>query len=233
MIYIDYREEKIGMPKLLDRLSVPYTIKNLEVGDYAIGDILVERKEINDYIGSLISGHLEKQLYELSYNAELSYLVVEGYISEALMYRKIKRAPYISSLVGSSFKRALYGKQGQIVTVNLESVYDTALFLKYLHDKVMKNEDRIPRLVRTKKMEWTNKDVMMYILTSFPGVGEKKAEALLLKFKSLKNIVNASLEDLASVEGFGLKRAKEFNDIIVREIEENKPAERSVNRVDL
>jgi ERCC4-type nuclease len=207
MMQIDYREEKSKIPKLLEQLKVPYQLAKLEVGDYAIADVLVERKQINDYLSSLITGHLSQQLYELSYNAELSYLIVEGSVSGALITQKIKREVYLSSLVGSSFKRAPDGKQGQIITVNLETPYDTAFFLKFLYEKVKNDEPRLPTL---KKANFSNKDRAIYILSSFPGIGEKRAKALLDKFGTIKNVINANIEDLIQVEGFGKKRASDL-----------------------
>ena len=44
-------------------------------------------------------------------------------------------------------------------------------------------------------------------LTQIPGIGEKKARALLAEFKSLKRISEASAGELAAVKGIGKKDA--------------------------
>jgi len=204
---VDSREQRSRIPSLLERMKVPFEVVELKVGDYIIGDVAVERKTIQDYIGSLSSGHLSQQLYELSFNFGLSYLLIEGLISEALMYRKMKRAPYISSLVGCSLKRAPDGKQGQIVTVNVENPWDSALFLRFLHDKLAKGEPRLPRM---KKVKWNPDEQLVYILSSFPNVGEKRAKLILKRFKTLKGFTNASALDLASVSKVGRKLAGEL-----------------------
>lgn len=185
MIFVDVREERSRVPNLLRKMRVPTQSLELEVGDYIVGEVCVERKAINDYIGSLSSGHLANQLYQMSYNFELSYLIVEGLVSEALIYRKMRRAPFISSLVGSSLKRAPDGKQGQIVTVNLENPWDSALFLRFLHDKVVKGEARLPRM---KKVKANPDEVMVYVLSSFPNIGEKRAKKLLEHYKTLRGV---------------------------------------------
>jgi len=189
MILVDSNEERCRVPDLLRRMNLSVTVQSLKVGDYLVGDVCVERKAISDYFGSKESGHLDTQLYEMSYNYDLSYLVIEGNLIETLMDRSFKRAPFYSSLVGSSFKRAPDGKMGQIVTLQTFSEYDTALVLRFLHDKVEKGDVRLPRLVKAK----ANPDeLLVYILSSFPNVGEKRAKMLLSHFKTLRATFSSS-----------------------------------------
>ena len=126
-IYVDTRE-KSSVPDILKEMEIPTESKTLTVGDYIIGDICVEYKSIQDYCNSLLSGHLHKQLYQMSYNFELSYLCITGLYGYELTTRKIKKPTYISSIAGSSYKRANDGKMGQIITVQFEHEQDSALF---------------------------------------------------------------------------------------------------------
>lgn len=213
-VFVDIREERSRVPALLEKQGVPITVQKLDVGDYICGDVLVERKDIQDYLGSLVSGHLNQQLYELSFNADLSYLIVEGYISEALMYRKLNREIYYSSLVGSSLKKSPDGKQGQIVTVQTESPFDTALFIKHLYGKVVSGEPRLPRL---KKAVYSQDERLIYVLSSFPGIGERKARAILREVKTLRNFSLSSMEELVKVEGIGEKIASTLHGLLNRE----------------
>ena len=48
------------------------------------------------------------------------------------------------------------------------------------------------------------------ILTEIPGIGEKKARALMLKFKSIKAIRNATVEELMTADGIGKKDAEKI-----------------------
>ena len=45
-------------------------------------------------------------------------------------------------------------------------------------------------------------------LKNIPGVGEKRARALLAYFKKIENIANADVEEIMKVEGFGLETAQ-------------------------
>lgn len=203
---IDNREKRSIIPQKLTELGVEIEYATLPIGDYLINNtICVERKEINDYVGSLTSGHLHTQLYQMSTNFDCSYLIVEGIISEVLMYRKIKRSAYISSLVGASLKRSPDGRQGVVQLINLETPFDTVLFLKSLEEKSINNEPRLPKLSR---VNWGTKDRILYLISSITGIGEKKAMNILNYFGTVKNFVNASVDDLMKVEGIGQKIAE-------------------------
>jgi len=216
-ILVDNREKRSKVIQLLEKFKVPMEFKNLPVGDYIIesenGTICVERKTVDDYINSLLSGHLHTQLYNMSYNFPFSILLVEGLIDEVLLFREIRREVYISSLAGSLYKRAPDGAQGVISLVCLSTYVDTALFLKFLHEKAENYEPRLPKLKRYKV---TDEELLIHILSTLPGVGEKRAEKLLKKFGSLKNLVNATPSQLETVEGIGPSLAKRIYNLFNR-----------------
>ncbi len=54
----------------------------------------------------------------------------------------------------------------------------------------------------------------LYVLTSLPGIGTKLATRLLDKFHSPKNVLNASIADLARVPGLGNMRAEKIRRIL-------------------
>jgi len=124
------------------------------------------------------------------------------------MEHKVPRFAYVSSLVGSSLKRAPDGKQGQIITVNVDTKYDTALFIQALYKKISENDlVRLPKLVKAKA---NPNELLVYIVSSFPDIGEKRATDLLKKFKTIRNLVNATEDELAKVKGIGKKLASKL-----------------------
>lgn len=211
---MDNRENRSIVPKQLEKFGVEIRFADLPVGDYLLSDTLcVERKEINDYVSSLTSGHLHAQLYDLSTNFEVSYLIVEGIISEVLMYRKIKREVYLSSLAGASLRRSSEGKKGIVQIINLETAFDTAVFLKNLNERVGSNEPRIPRISRVKCGAG---DQLIFIVSSLPGIGEIRAKKLLEHFGDLRRLVNADADEIASIRGIGTKTAREIQKLFVK-----------------
>ena len=216
MLFIDSREVPSGIPEMLKRTNIPCIIQMLEVGDYIIDNsYVIERKEASDYIQSLMDGRLSTQLYNMSYSFPLSYVVIIGAIEPVLMERNLSRKMYISSLIGSSLKRAPDGKQGQVVTVNLLTDYDFALFLKTLHEKVSLGDfTRLPKFERATMSE---DDYRIKILTSLPHIGQKRAEEILKQHLSLQNAFSTLIyqPELFNVKGVTPELRQIFHKIIV------------------
>jgi ERCC4-type nuclease len=222
LIFIDSNEEvTTTIPKRLANIGLPTMVVH-QGFDYVINNMVgVERKEASDYIQSLLSGHLQKQQYEYSHNFELSYIAIIGDVEEYLISHNLQRKMYMSSLVGSSLKYAPDGKQGQIVTVNLKTDYDFLLFLQVLHEKVVEgNFTRLPKFERAKMK---NDDYVIKILTSFPNIGEKRAEEILKIHRSLQNAFSTLIyqPDQFQVKGLTIESIKQMHEILVKEKGEN------------
>ena len=78
---------------------------------------------------------------------------------------------------------------------------DIMNFVTFIQDEVHKTAIEYHRKLREKK---TTKS----LLDEIEGVGEKRKEALLKHFKSLKKIANATIEELENVEGSDTKTAE-------------------------
>ena len=78
---------------------------------------------------------------------------------------------------------------------------DIMNFVTFIQDEVHKTAIEYHRKLREKK---TTKS----LLDEIEGVGEKRKEALLKHFKSLKKIANAAIEELESIEGIDRKTAE-------------------------
>lgn len=224
MITYDQNEEVTSnIPQRLKELGIPI-VRTVQGTDYIINNkVAVERKTAADYIQSKITKdqkgatHLDLQLTEMSTNFNLSYLVIIGNPLSALIKRNLPRTIYLSSLVGSSLKRAAKGKQGQIVTVNLDTDHDFLLFLKYLHLKIENND-----LIRTPKFERikaSSDDQKIILLTSLPNVGMTRAKLILNHYVTLENFLFTIISnpELASaqIKGLSKKSAQQIRNILV------------------
>lgn len=197
-VVCDTREIPSGIPDMLKRFNIPVTMGQLTHGDYWIGDMPISRKA-DDYVSSLISNHLNNELYELSHFYEVSTLIVEGSVNAALMAGGFTRDSYLASLASDFVKRAPDGKQGVINLICVDTKWDTALLLKHIHTQVMSGEPRLPRV--EKHAYAANIDPLVYVIAGAPGIGEKRALDLLNKFGGLDAIQFASVEELAEVLG--------------------------------
>ena len=63
------------------------------------------------------------------------------------------------------------------------------------------------------------KEMQEYVVSSFPGVGSSLTKPLLKHFKSIKNFVNASVDELKEVEKIGEKKAADIKKVIDTEYE--------------
>ena len=204
MIYVDDREPE-WICVILAPLDVPFQRKRLEVGDYLIKhgsfEIAVERKDIRDYISSLVDGRLFNQLYNLSSSFEKSFLFIVGDFS--LVADRIDRKSYLGSLISV----ALRERGGIVVPVQLKDDEEFCLALKYLNSQV--EAGKLKALPRGKK----GSDATA-MLMAVPGIGEEKAKRLLEKFGSVYGIVNASIAELMTVEGIGEKQARRIYNFV-------------------
>jgi len=223
-IFVDNRERKSIVPSQLEKMGDKIEFTNLEVGDYVVSgkeNHCVSRKNASDFLGSLVSGHLNNECYKLSFAYPISFFFIEGYITEAMRYRKMKRHSYISSLVGIAVKSSSDGCGGLISVLCFDTPFDVALALHDMHQKVT-TEDGLLRLPKIERLNLKSSMAQLYFLCSIPGIGPKKAENLYHKFHTPKNIANAKVEELKEVSGIGDKLGTEINRFFNTDYEEGK-----------
>mgnify|MGYP001616828780 FL=1 len=89
--------------------------------------------------------------------------------------------------------------------------YDEVDTAKYI--SVLSRKEKKDISFRASKIFLNDKEQLQFILEGFPNVGSKKTQKLLEKFGSLKEIFNASVEELEAILG---KRAGEFRKLITK-----------------
>lgn len=58
----------------------------------------------------------------------------------------------------------------------------------------------------------------LYLLQGLPQIGPMLAKRLLKHFKSVSNVVNASVQDLAEVNGLGKVSAEKIREVLDTEV---------------
>lgn len=209
MIIIDSNESGTSdmerrIRKLFDNDREKVDVKPLNHGEDYIVDvndiqIPIQRKEGKDYVASIQDDRLNNELYEMSTHYHLSLLIVEGSISYALSQRGFKRQPYIGALASSILKRSPEGKKGQIVTVNLETEFDTAMFVYCLHDNLEEGLlERVPRISGRKS---DPEKAKLALLQQIPQIGKKRARKIHDNFGSIKDLFEVEVEELQDCLG--------------------------------
>jgi len=202
-IIVDYREKNSLIISELTDLGLDVEVRELKMADYLVTGTAIERKTISDFINSMKNRRLLKQLENLrQYESRL--LIIEG-IDEQELYTdsENRMGMHPNAIRGFLLSILLNYKVPIIFTKNYE---DTARFLSVLSRK----KTRELSLNATKK-SLNIKEQTQYILEGFPGIGPKTSKKLLKKFKGIKNIINASEEELKKEIG---KKAEIFIKII-------------------
>ena len=209
MIWVDYRERGAGVIQALKRIGSQYEVKALTVGDYVVdGRIFIERKTSQDFIVSLKSGRLFKQIKELKNQGQRQLLIIEG---------------LSLTLIGGASARAINGALVSIaVSWGLPILYsecpgETAAILDRIQKQIINRPDRAPLRSYWKKKSRRDPVRKKKILESMPMIGPHLANELLSNFGSLEKIFNASEKELVKVKGIGKGKASKIRDILKEE----------------
>lgn len=202
-IIADYREKNSLVISELISLGINVEIKELKVADYIVNGVAIERKTVSDFISSMINRRLINQLEELNqYPNRL--LVIEG-IDEQELYTNSENRGGVhpNSIRGFLLSILLKYKVPIIFTKDYQ---DTAKFILVLAKRKPKE---IP--LNADKKTFNKKERLQFIIEGFPGIGPKTARKLLKRFKTIKNITNASEEELKKILG---KKSENIKKII-------------------
>jgi Fanconi anemia group M protein len=178
-IIIDTREKNSLIPTNLIHKGANYKFEKLDIADYLIDNVAIERKTFQDFLSSMTSGRLMKQLIELK-KYETAFLILEGFYYNYNDYNIHENA-----IRGMLLKIATSFKIPIIYTQNEE---DTAKMLISLARQ--KGKTRTEPSTRPTKTFQTLNEQKQFILEGFPGIGPKKAKELIKEFKTLKAIFN-------------------------------------------
>ena len=197
-IIIDYRERNCLVASELIHLGLEIEFKELKVADYIVKDVAIERKTVSDFIVSMTNRRLLNQLKELQqYKNKL--LIIEGIDEQELYSDDNHSGVNANSVRGFLLSILLKYKIPIIFTKNSE---DTAKFISVLSKKKTRESP-----LNAKKKSLNKKEQLQFIIEGFPGIGPKTAKKLLEKFKTIKNIINSSQEELKEILG---KKAEIF-----------------------
>ena len=196
-IIADNREKSSLVISELIALNNKLELKQLEIADYIIGNIAIERKTISDLISSMINKRLFQQLENLK-QYENPLLIIEDYQSLNLEDSTLNE----NAIRGLLLSISLDYKIPIIFTKNTK---DTALFLSLLAKK------KTSEISLRAKLKMSASKRLQFILEGFPNIGPKTAKKLLKKYKTIKNIVNVNERDIKLLLG---KKANKFLELI-------------------
>ena len=164
--------------------EIELIIQPLKIGDYLIGDTIIERKTISDFISSMISRRIIEQLRQMKqYKNQL--LIIEGNLNDSEFNQNALRG-FILSIITNY----------QIPIIMAQDYKDTSQFLTILAKQQLKPKTEISLHSRIPK---TIKEQKQYVLEAFPNIGPITAKKLLKKFNTLSSVINAPEEELKEI----------------------------------
>jgi len=190
-IIVDYRERNSLVASTLVELGFEIQFRELKIADYLINNVAIERKTVFDFINSIINKRIIKQLQELQ-QYENKLLIIEG-IDEQELYSDDSEGINANAIRGFLLSATIKHKIPILLTKDYE---DTAKYLAVLARKKEKESS-----LNVTKKSLNKKERLQFILEGFPGIGPKTAKKLLSHFHTLKDIANASPEELTKVIG--------------------------------
>ena len=197
------RREPLVILNSLKLLGAELEKSQLPAGDYIVGDdCVIERKDINDFVNSIIDLRLFDQARRMKKSFGKVIVVVEGAGHERNMHESSFYGALVSLVTD-------YG----ISVVSTKTMDETAKFIFYTAKHIQASGDnaRLPRVKGQKKTN-TVEELQRAVVESLPGIGPKTAVKLLEVFGSVRGLASSNVEQLSKIEGVGMKRAKDIHE---------------------
>jgi Fanconi anemia group M protein len=200
-IVVDNREYRSKVVKNLTIKGVDIEPQQLDTGDYILSSrIGVERKNVDDYLESLIDGKLFKQISQLRDAYSRPVLILEG--ENLLTKRNISHNAIFGSISSISVD---FG----IPVLMTKNEMETADLLKVIATREQRQDNKAVA-VRGEKPQMSLKERQQYLVEGLPNVSAVLAKRLLNHFGNVRDIANASEEELIQVAGVGKGIATEI-----------------------
>ncbi|HEC72105.1 MAG TPA: DEAD/DEAH box helicase, partial [Thermoplasmatales archaeon] len=167
----------------------------------------VERKNVDDYLNSLIDGKLFKQIQQLRDAYSRPILILEG--EDLLTKRNISHNAIFGSLASISVD---YG----VTVFRTKNSLETADLMRVIAQREQKDDNK-KVAIRGMKRQMSMHERQQFLVEGLPNVSAVLADRLLNHFGSIRAIVNASEEELMEVEGIGKNIASEIVKLVNKE----------------
>ena len=190
-VFIDTRERLIHerFYSIATKFGFEVQIEQLEVGDIVCPDAKfgVERKTPEDFVASF--NKIFSQCGELAKNYENAFLVIDGDFSQICA---LATPAMIIGTIASLTAR-------EKVSVMCSGNYFPELVCKI----IAKFSDGKTRELVARRERPQTKDFRLNVLCSVPGISVAKAQQLLERFGSIRNVIDADVKEICEIPRIG------------------------------
>jgi ERCC4-type nuclease len=202
-IKIDSREPP-KIKTLMEKNGFKCEIEALPIGDFVYEDICIERKEVEDFVNSIRTGHLQKQLLQMQENYKRCYLIIIGNFDDLYFHPHIKQWTVEHTLGSLASINARYN----VKVIQVKNNDHMAKIIKKIIEK--STDGKVPSLLNTELMtvkgKMTEEDTKLKMLMCIPQISYDRAQKL-KKVVDIKLIKKDGSElqkrDILRVDGFG------------------------------
>ena len=209
---VDHREKTSGILEAISQYEDQFHVETMQLktGDYLLNhQILIERKRLPDFIESIKTGRLFQQTYRMLHSSYHPFMILEGNKKEVRNSQMTREAIqgtliHLTVFLGIPIIRSANIKEtAQLIRFTALQLYEGNR--PGMHASIIK----YPRFQLNKKQK-----AALRILTNFPGIGAEKGISILSAFSNLKDVFNASPDQLKSIKGIGPKLADGIHGLI-------------------
>ena len=181
-----HEKNSLVISELHSSNQIQLETKHLQIGDYLIGNTIIERKTISDFISSMINKRLIQQLQQMQ-KYKQQFLIIEGNLEK---FNDFKTPNAIRGFILHILTNY------NIPIIFTQNPKETSHYLITLAKQQLKKSikpsfhSKIPKTIKEQKS---------YILESFPNIGPETSQKLIKEFKTIKNIFNASEQKLEPI----------------------------------
>lgn len=165
----------------------------------------LQRKELNDFIASLNDGRLTREVAQMRAGVVMPMLAIEGRVQVANDIVVTRHAGSQLSLSGLH-KRVLTLQSRGIQVLWTPDSSTTIHLVVDAYQWSQKDGHTTARSMPKPTGDWgqpTNKEFQVHLLASLPGVGWKRAEAIIDGLGRCPLKLDATVEELMGVDGIG------------------------------
>jgi len=208
MIYVDNRErpEVINVGK---RVFPDMIVKQLKIGDVESEGIVIERKEIADFLSSISDGRLKKQALNMQPFPN-RFIIIEGDYdrlrAQSRRYRRYSNKTIFGMIASLEMKYNI-----RVLRVN-----NTQQFWFMVERLIIKMQDKevveYSKTYKPKIKAENKKDVSLSMICCIPGISEGKGKLITDNFE-LKQLYTLEVDDLIAIKGIGKGLASKIKEV--------------------
>ena len=207
VILADHREIASNVTRHLKSHDAEIRETQLKVGDYIVSErVAVERKAIPDFLQSIIDQRLFRQMEQLIDSYERPVLILEG--NPEMLF--LERNMHANTVRGVLSSIAIDYRIPIIWTHNSKETASQIYWMAY-REQVGESKGL---QIRCNKRNHTISHSQEFLVAGLPNISNVLSKRLLEHFGTVRDVYDATPEELMKVEGIGKEKAKKIWDLI-------------------